>query len=718
VKQVLVQAGKAVVEEVPVPMLKEGTALIRTVYSCISVGTEMHGMRLSGEPLWKRALREPAKARKALSMIANEGVATTWNRIASKVDALQVTGYSAAGIVVDVGPAIDDLAPGMRVACAGAQCAHHAELIAVPRNLIVPLDDSVDIKHASSVALGAIALQGVRRAQPTLGETFVIVGLGIIGQLTAQLLRLNGCKTIGIDLQTSRVESAKQLGLHYAVESSDSEWEQVARLTDGYGADGVIITAASPSDAIVANAFRMCRKKGRVVVVGDVGLDLNRADFYEKEIDFLISASYGPGRYDRGYEEANLDYPLPYVRWTENRNMAEYIRLLADKSLDIAPLATAEYPLARATDAYADLGRPGGQAPIVAFLSYPHTASLDTARTITNPRARAAGTGGVSLAIIGAGEFATASVLPNVRKLSNLYRLHAIVDASGARALNVARQFGAQLASSEYEEILADPRVDAVYIATRHASHAQLVLAALRAGKHVLVEKPLALTRAELADLEAFVAAATDHGPVLLAGFNRRFSPYARRLAELLRGQHPMLLSYRMNAGHIPASSWVHGVDGGGRNLGEACHIYDLFTFLTGARAVRIEATAVPPARAGGTRDNFATTIAFDDGSVASLLYTALGTAEFPKETLEVYCGSAVHRLSDYRCLETFGLKAAGLTTKLAEKGHNEELVAFARCIQDGGEWPIPMWQLAQATRIALDVEDAITRSLTKPTRE
>jgi threonine dehydrogenase-like Zn-dependent dehydrogenase len=339
VKQVLIRQGQAVIEEVPAPQVERGTVLVQVSHSCVSIGTEMSAIKTSNLPLWKRALKQPENVKKVVDLALSQGISRTANLVQGKLSNAQPTGYSAAGTVLQVGTGIEDIQVGDRVACAGAQCAHHAEIIRVPRNLTVPIPDNLDFDLASTVTLGAIALQGIRRAQPTLGEVFVVLGLGILGQITAQMLKVNGCKVIGTDLDRQRINIAKQLGMDIGIYPEDGDnIEQVARLTDGIGADGVIITAATPSDEIVSTAFKMCRKKGRVVLVGDVGLNLNRADFYQKELDLFISTSYGPGRYDNNYEEKGLDYPVGYIRWTENRNMAEYLRLVANGQVAVKPL--------------------------------------------------------------------------------------------------------------------------------------------------------------------------------------------------------------------------------------------------------------------------------------------------------------------------------------------------------------------------------------------
>jgi predicted dehydrogenase/threonine dehydrogenase-like Zn-dependent dehydrogenase len=707
-KQVMIRQGRAVVERVPAPMCEPGTVVVRVDHSCISIGTEMSGVRSSGRTVLQRVRERPEQVKRVLEMVSTHGVAQTRALVQGKLEAANPTGYSAAGYVLEVGEGVKDLRPGDRVACAGAQYAHHAEVIRVPRNLVVPVPDGMGLAEASTVTLGAIALQGVRRAVPTLGETFVVIGLGILGQLTAQLLAANGCRVVGTDLDRGRIAAALAQGMDAGLHPDDgSDVDQVMRLTDGIGADGVIITAAAASNAIVSAAFRMCRRKGRVVLVGDVGLDLDREDIYRKELDFFVSTSYGPGRYDERYEEHGVDYPVGYVRWTENRNMAEYLRLIAAGRVRVQPLVASVHPVDEADQAYAALS--GDARPLMVLLSYPQAEGAAVHR-VANPRARpGAGAGRVRMALVGAGSFARGMHLPNMQGLPE-YHLRAVVSRTGANATSTAAQFGADYAATDYAEVLADPEVDAVLIATRHHLHAPMVLDALRAGKHVLVEKPLALTRGEVDAVRAFYDEHPD-GPVLLTGFNRRFSVFARRAAELLAGRtNPMVVTYRMNAGHIPLDHWVHGPEGGGRNRGEACHIYDLFTFLTGSRVASVNAHAIVPTTGHyAADDNFVATATFEDGSVCTLVYTALGAKDFPKERMELFADGKVLVLDDYRTLAVHGARARGVELRNPDKGQRDELAAFARAILSGGEWPIPLWQQIQATEMALDVEAFLT---------
>jgi predicted dehydrogenase/threonine dehydrogenase-like Zn-dependent dehydrogenase len=711
VKQVLIQRGRAVADDVPAPLVEPGTALVAVRRSCISVGTELGGIKRSGMPLWQLAARYPEHAKKALETVATLGLSRTWSLVQGQLSAGTPVGYSAAGVVLQTGDGMDGIRVGDRVACAGAQCAHHAEVIRVPQNLLTLIPDGVDFDAASTVALGAIAMQGVRRAQPTLGETFVVIGLGVLGQLTSQLLVANGCRVIGVDLDRRRLDLAEQLGAAATVHGDDGpEAARVQQLTGGHGADGVIITAATPSDGVVSSAFRMCRKKGRVVLVGDVGLRLNRADMYAKELDFFISCSYGPGRYDGAYEEHGVDYPIGYVRWTENRNMTEYLRLIADGRMRLQPLVSAVYPAESAPEAYEALQ--GQNRPLLVLLSYPQAAgAAPLERVVKNPRPVRAGSNAVRLALVGAGGFAKGMHLPNLQALGSACHLQAVVSRSGHNAVATARRWGADYAGTDYQQVLADPEIDAVIIATRHNLHAAMALQALRAGKHVLLEKPLALSSAELDEIGAFFEAAAGETPILLTGFNRRFSAYARRIREwTARRAGPMILNYRMNAGHLPADHWVHSAEGGGRNLGEACHIYDLFTYLTGARVTSVDAAAVHAAGHFRSDDNFVATLRFDDGSVASLTYTALGSKDYPKERLDVFVDGKVIQLDDYKALSAAGAGWKGLRTRLPEKGQKEELECFVRTINEGGAWPIALWEQQQATRIALDVESALKR--------
>jgi predicted dehydrogenase/threonine dehydrogenase-like Zn-dependent dehydrogenase len=671
-KQVLLKNGRAIVDEVPTPQVDQDRILVQVDHSCISIGTELSGLKMSGIPLWQRALKQPENVKKVLQLAANVGIKKTYSVVSGQLNAGFPTGYSAAGTVIEVGSNIKNFKIGDRIACAGAQCAHHAEFISVPSNLAVIISETTSFAEASTVTLGAIALQGVRRATPTLGETFVVIGLGILGQLTAQLLKANGCRVIGCDIDVARIDLALSLGMEFGL-TSDDQFDHIARLTDGIGVDGVIITAATPSNEIISHAFKFCRKKGRVVLVGDVGLDINRADIYQKELDFFVSCSYGPGRYDQNYEEKNIDYPVAYVRWTENRNMAEYLRCVAENNINIKPLIAKTFPIDAAEEAY-DLLQNSTTKPLMVLLHYPN-ANKNNSQTILNPKAKSARQKQIRIAVIGAGNFAKSMHLPNLEKLSQHYHIHAIMSRNGHNAMATAKQFQANYATTDYQQILTDPNVDAEELEKIISFY-----------ENSAVEKSL---------------------PILLTGFNRRFSPYIQKIKEsIAQRTNPMILNYRMNAGFIALDHWVHGAEGGGRNIGEACHIYDLFTYLTNSQVLSVNAQSITPKNnyysAG---DNFITTMTFADGSIATLTYTALGSKNYPKEQLEIFVDGKVITLNDYKSLKIAGAKTNEIKANTVEKGQKQELIAFAHAIQNGGEWPIPLWQQVQAMQIALHVE-------------
>jgi predicted dehydrogenase/threonine dehydrogenase-like Zn-dependent dehydrogenase len=713
-KQVLLSNGKITIEKVPDPQEIDNKVLVQVEFSCISAGTELAGISNSGTSLVKRAIAQPEKVKKVVNLALEKGILNTKDFIARQNSTSFTMGYSAAGKVIGVGRGIKKLKVGDRVACAGLGHASHAELITVPENLAVIVPPEVESSHASTVTLGAIALQGVRRAKPTLGETFVVFGLGILGQYTAQLLKANGCHVIGLDLESKRIELALSLGMDKGVYSSGSEAIQtILELTGRIGADGVIVTASSASDEIISNAFQMCRKKGRVVLVGDVGLNLNRGDLYKNEIDFLISTSYGPGRYDNSYEVMGNDYPIGYVRWTENRNMGEFLRLISSNSIKVEPLISKIYELEDAPAAYKSF-HTGGENPVIVLLKYAIDKMSMPSVRIENPLHSGNSADKVNIAIIGAGGFATSTHLPNIKSQSNAYNLQAVMTTHGHSATNVAKQFGAKYATTDYHSILRDPDTHAVVICTRHNIHARVVVEALEAGKHVLVEKPLAVCQDQLDSVISFTQKTENPLPVLLTGFNRRFSPHIMRLKQHLASRrNPMIINYRMNAGYIPLDHWVHSPEGGGRNIGEACHIYDLFTYFTEAKIEKISASSITPNNDYySSTDNFVTTLTFEDGSIANLTYTSMGSKRFPKEQMEIFCDGTVLTLNDYREVLISGNNEKGRKSKRTEKGHHEELYEFAKTIKSGGAWPIPLWQQYQATEISLSIEEILKTNI------
>jgi predicted dehydrogenase/threonine dehydrogenase-like Zn-dependent dehydrogenase len=696
VKQVLIRSGGVGIENVPAPTAGRRSVLVRVEWSCVSAGTEGASVAMSALPLYRRALKQPEHAKRALEIARNEGFIRTYKRVRGQLAAGLPTGYSAAGVVVGVGEEVDGFAIGDRVACAGAGIANHAELIDVPVNLVARVPDGVDLADAATVTLGAIALQGIRRAAPTLGEAVGVIGLGIIGQLTVQMLRANGCRALVTDLDPGRVAHAVA---HGAEDASGDFAERCRVLTGGFGADAVIVTAATTSSEPMHDAAQACRRKGRVVIVGDVGLELRRSDLYAKELDVVMSTSYGPGRYDDVYELEGRDYPIGFVRWTENRNMEEYLRLVSIGAVRLGALD-------RRTYAVDDAQRAFDEKPLLALLEYPERAEAST-RTV-RLRTVAAREGVVRVALVGAGGFAQGSHVPNLLKLRDRFQLRAVVSRTGSTAKAVADRSEAAYATTDLDEVLGDPEIDLVLISTRHDLHAEQALRSLRAGKHTFVEKPLALNEEQLGEIETFFE--SRDAPVLMTGFNRRFSPAAVRAREVLTQRTtPLVAEYRMNAGYIPLDHWVHGPEGGGRNIGEACHVYDLFDALVGDFAVEdVTARAI---RADGTRlaanDNFVATVAYADGSVCTLTYTALGHRDHPKERMEVFADGIVLALDDYKSMQVAG-RGSGWRGTTQQKGHIEELEALAAALRSGGPWPISLEEQARAMRIAFAVEEQI----------
>jgi predicted dehydrogenase/threonine dehydrogenase-like Zn-dependent dehydrogenase len=723
VRQILIKKGEAVVEEVPAPLVEKDTILVQVTYSCISIGTEMSGVKEGSKSLVRRAIENPDQVAQAARMALEQGIGRTFTTVKGALESGSPTGYSAAGKVIEVGETIHDVQVGDHVACAGAGIANHAEIINVPRNLLVKTPESLNPGEASTVTLGAIALQGIRRANPTLGETFLVIGLGVLGQMTAQMLKANGCRVIGLDPDEARVRMAESLGMDHGLSMNEDPVSRVTQLTDGHGADGVLITASTASDDVVSRAFQSCRKKGRVVLVGDVGLNLQRSDFYVKEIDFLISTSYGPGRYEPNYEKKGLDYPIGYVRWTENRNMQEYIRLLSEGKINIRPLIQDEYKLEDAPLAYNSI-KSGEEKPIMVLLKYgQEDVSADLSSKIEVTPSWSKKEGLLHVAVLGSGGFAKGMHLPNLRKLDKQYRVSAIMSRTGSNAKATARQFDAKFATTDLNDILNDDVTDTVLISTRHDLHADMALNSIKSGKHVFVEKPMALNRGELAVLVSTLTGREipdnttsiasfikniSYTPEIhyMVGFNRRFSPYLVRAKELISSRaNPMIINYRMNAGYIPLTHWVHSEEGGGRNIGEACHIYDIFNFLTDSEVASIQAQSITPhTEQYAKNDNFVTTIKYMDGSLCNLIYTSLGSKDYPKEEMEIYFDEKIIRMNDYKSLEVYGMNVTPIKLKIADKGHIKELQAFYEAIKKGSE-AIPLWQQVQATEISFEVE-------------
>ncbi len=651
-KQVVqdLRSGDIRLVDVPAPLLAPGGVLVRLCHSVISVGTERSKVDLGRKSLLGKARERPDQVRQVLDSVRRDGLSRTYRKVRSRLNALSPFGYSCAGIIEGVGDGVVGLREGQRVACAGAGYASHAERVWVPSKLVVPVPDDVPLDHAAFATLGAIAMQGVRQAEAKLGEVVGVIGLGIIGQLTVQLLRAAGAQPIGIDVDGERVRIARRSAVASVERSGDVEGT-VAAVSGGRGADAVILTASTSSDDPIRLAARIARDRARIVVVGALPISAPRAAFYDKELELRLSRSYGPGRYDPSYEEKGHDYPVGYVRWTEQRNLEEFVRLLATGSLDLDSLITARYPLARAEEAYAKLHGSGRQA-LGIVLDYPTTTAEPEPRRIVVSGGRGA-TGGVGVGLVGAGSFALSTLVPALRHSGAALR--GVVTASGLSARSAAENHGFAYAASAMEELLADPEIGVIVVATRHADHARLAAAALRAGKAVFVEKPPAL---DATGLQELVDAAAESGGQLMVGYNRRFAPATRLLRKELAGvAGARVVSIRVNAGAVPPGSWVHDPEiGGGRWIGEGCHFVDLAMHLVGAEPVEVFAAAVGAPDAGADlEDNVQVTLRFEGGSLATILYTSKGDARAGKERLEVFAGGCLGVIDDFRRAEITG---------------------------------------------------------------
>ena len=682
--QIAVSGGQVHVVEVPEPVLRAGGVLVRTSHSLISVGTESAGLGGGGgESLLVKALKNPQLVRKVVDRVSSHGVKHTVDLVRARISTEQAAGYSCAGVVVEVSPEVPDFRPGDRIACAGAGYANHAGVNFVPRNLVAKLPDSVSFEEGAFATLGAIALHGVRRASPTLGETVVVAGLGLLGQLAAQLLRAAGAVVVGVDLLGERVDRALGLGMSGGFAAGDRDFVAgVLERTGGRGADAVIVTAAGGDGALLNRALEACRKKGRLVLVGDVPIRIQRDRIYKKEIDFLISTSYGPGRYDPDYEERGHDYPAAYVRWTEARNLEEVVRLIGAGALSVQPLVDAVFPIEQAPEAYAALA--SEKRPIGVLLDYhfdavgPAAARQTRAYLPKRAVSREAGTGKTGAGVVGFGSYFRSVLLPLLREHPG-FRLASVCARNSLTVRRAVEKDGFESATTDYRELVEDPEVQVVFVTTRHDQHYAIARDAIAAGKAVFVEKPMTMTSADgraLADLVA------ERKGLLTVGFNRRFSPHARELKTLLSPiAEPKRMLYRVNAGTLPPEHWLlDPVEGGGRILGEGVHFFDFFRFLTDARPVRVEAASVPSRR----RDDAVVTLTFEDGSIGSLLYTVAGSPAAGKEYVEVHAGGATFELDDFRSLRVHGLDARGVETRRVEKGQKEQLENFRRAL--GGE--------------------------------
>ncbi len=682
------KSGNTILEEVPVPQVRSGCVLIKTRCSLVSLGTERMLVEFGKAGWINKARQQPEKVRQVIQKIKTDGLKPTMDAVFRKLGEPLPLGYCNAGEVIAVGKSVTGLAIGDRVISNG----NHAEVVCVPENLVAKIPHGVSYEEAAFTVIGAIALQGIRLVNPTFGETVVVTGLGLIGLLAVQLLKANGCRVIGIDFDKRKVELAQKLGVDAVAVDADSDVPALIQdKTGGIGADAVLITASTKSNEVISQAAQMSRKRGRIVLVGVIGLDIQRSDFYEKELTFQVSCSYGPGRYDGHYEEKGMDYPIGFVRWTEQRNFEAVLAAIHNGSVNVKELITEEVDLKDYLEIYGDMAKGGSIASII---RYPGDIlmSQTSVGISSNPFSGSKGIVG----IIGAGNFTGAMIVPTLKELNADIKY--IASSKGLSGTTLAKKYGIRQSTSRYQDILDDKEVNAVMITTRHSAHAGQVVEALKAGKDVFVEKPLALT---LAELESVREAYEGCGKTLTVGFNRRFSPFSQAAKESLAEGAPIQVIATMNAGFIPPNSWVHDLEsGGGRIIGEACHYIDLISYFAGSRVEKVVMNALGNHPESNT-DNASIMLKYANGSTGIINYFATGSKSYPKERIEIFSQSKNILIDNFRKAEFYGFKR-GNKKKTQDKGHKEQFRRWLQSVKQGGEAIIPFDEIYNTSKAVI----------------
>ena len=695
------KSGKVATYDVPAPELKEGGILVRTAFSAISSGTEKATVEAGRKSLLGKAMARPDLVKQVLEFARSSGVRAARQKVQARLETLTALGYSCSGLVLEVGSAVTGFRQGDRVACAGSGYASHGEINFVPANLAVLVPQDVSLEAASLTTIGAIAMQGVRQANVTFGETVAVIGVGLVGVLTIQILRAAGCRVIAIDVSRQRAAQAMALGAQLGLGTDDPELEFKVKSFSRYGVDAALITAATRSADPLELAAKLLRDRGRISIVGDVGMGVSRANMYRKEISLAMSRSYGPGRYDPHYEEGGHDYPIGFVRWTEKRNMEAFLDLLSSGSLELKALLANQYPVEEGAKAYAAV-EAGAYTGII---DYQSTLEVrPSAKPSLQPRSKDT----LRVGCIGTGGFARGIMLPHLRSAAGLI-LQSVASRTGAAAESARSGFGFTMAESP-SELMANPNVDAVFILTRHNSHAAYVASALVRGKSVFVEKPLAINREQLETVRAAYAerSAGNGSPFVMVGFNRRFSPLTGKLKSFFAQRNePMMVHIRCNAGFIPGGSWIQDPENGGRIVGELCHFVDWARAVVGYPMQTLTAAALPDS-GRYHRDNVSVTIGFEDGSVANLLYLANGDRAVPKEFFEVFCAGGIARIDDFKKLSLSRHGKTETWKSAQDKGHRREMELTIAAMKQGKEAPIPFAELIEVTEATFAIEEAI----------
>lgn len=678
------RSGETLLEEVPAPELSKGHVLIQTTHSLVSLGTEKMLVEFGKSSLIAKARQQPDRVKQVLDKIKSDGLLPTLEAVFNKLDQPLPLGYCNVGRVIGVGAGVTEFKIGDRVASNGA----HAEIVSVPVNLVAQVPAALSDEEACFTVIGSIGLQGIRLVAPTIGETVVVYGMGLIGLITAQLLKANGCRVIGIDIDAHKLALAEKWGIIPVNALQQDVVSTVLQICNGTGADAVIITASAKDNSIISQSAKMSRKRGRIVLVGVIGLDISRADFYEKELSFQVSCSYGPGRYDEQYEGKGQDYPLAYVRWTEKRNFETILQTAAQGTLQLGELVSELVDLTDYKLIYGDLGK---RNTIASILKYPST--VDRSQTIhyksVSQKASSKG-----LCIVGSGNFTKMTLLPALKKLQA--PIHSIVSLNGLNGTLMAKKYGIPVSSTDFSAAIKDEAIDTVMITTRHHLHAKMVVESLAAGKHVFVEKPMAI---EVQGLEEVIDAQLRYGKAVHVGFNRRFSPHSVAIKKYLPQGQPIHIVATMNAGLIPSTSWVHDLQvGGGRIIGEACHFIDLATYFTGSKVKSVVMNALGTHPTEQT-DNASLLLQYENGSNVVINYFSNGSKQYSKERMELYFQEKTIILDNFRRTEAFGVKGLKTLTTKQDKGHAAQFERLVHIVKEGGGPLIPFDELVNTTR-------------------
>lgn len=727
-KQVLqnLRSGETQVVEVPTPKAQPGMALVKTAASLVSAGTERMLVDFAEKSLLGKARSRPDLARQVLDKARREGLLTTVEAAFNRLDQPLALGYSSSGTIIDVGSKMGGFKSGQRVACSGGGFAVHAEFALIPRNLLTLLPDEVDFESAAFSTLGAIAMHAFRLSEASVGDQVTVIGLGLLGMLSTAIASAAGCRVLGIDLDPARVDLVKNMGAEVAVSRQDAA-DAVLAYSRGRGSDVILICADTDSPDPVELAGEIARDKARVVAAGAVGLEIPRKSYYEKELSFVNSRSYGPGRYDPSYEVEGKDYPLGYVRWTEGRNLEAFVDLLGSKLVDIRPLISHRFPIDKAPEAYDLITGKQGKSFLGVLLTYDHQPSTSaqdlsgeaaSADDVLSKQPRAiSDIKQIKLGVLGAGNFASAVMLPAIGKISSIEKV-GIASAGGVSAQSAAGKYKFHYATADADKVISDININTLALLTRHNQHAQQVVAGLEAGKHVFCEKPLALTKIELDSIFDVLENLLDPAPVLTVGFNRRYAPFSQEIkSELQHRTEPLIAHYRVNAGYLPATHWLHDPkQGGGRIIGEACHFIDYLTFLVGEAPISVAAFGLPD-NGKYCEDNLHLVLSFPDGSLGTIDYLANGDKSFPKERLEVFSGGHIIVLDDFRTLELVngGKKQSFHSRFRQDKGHRSEWEYFQEAIIKHKSPPIPYAQLYGVSLASISAIEALHTGNTIP---